>query len=67
MENKNLTAVEWLVEQLPLIQQEGLRDIIEQAKQMEKEQIEKAWDSVNYYQRPRFYCGEQYYNETYRK
>jgi hypothetical protein len=32
------TAVEWLVEQLPLIQQEGLRYVIEQAKQMEKEQ-----------------------------
>lgn len=29
------TAVEWLIEQLPLIQQEGLRDIIEQAKPME--------------------------------
>jgi len=36
---KSVTAVEWLVEQLPLIQQEGLRDVIEQAKAMEKEQI----------------------------
>jgi hypothetical protein len=60
------TAVEWLVEQLPLIQQEGLRYVIEQAKEMEKEQIEDAHEigyinggnhkSVN---------GEQYYNETY--
>jgi hypothetical protein len=33
------TAVEWLEKQLPLIQQEGLRDIIEQAKEMEKQQI----------------------------
>jgi hypothetical protein len=32
------TAVEWLVEQLPLIQQEGLRDVIEEAKVMEKRQ-----------------------------
>lgn len=32
------TAVEWLVEQLPLIQQEGLRFIIEQAKEMEEKQ-----------------------------
>ncbi len=37
------TAVEWLVEQLPLIQQEGLRDIFEEAKEMEKEQIERAY------------------------
>jgi hypothetical protein len=29
------TAVEYLVEQLPLIQQEGLRFIIEEAKEME--------------------------------
>ena len=36
---KKDSAVEWLVEQLPLIQQEGLRDIIEQALEMEKEQI----------------------------
>ena len=33
------TAVEWFIEKLPLIQQEGLRDEIEQAKEMEKEQI----------------------------
>jgi len=33
------TAVEWLVEKLPLIQQEGLRDEIQQAKEMEKENI----------------------------
>lgn len=32
------TAVEWLIEQLPLIQQEGLRFIIEQAKEMEEKQ-----------------------------
>jgi len=37
------TAVEWLVEQLPLIQQEGLRFIIEEAKEMEKEQHLKTW------------------------
>jgi len=53
------TAVEWLVEQLPLIQQEGLRDIIEQAKEMEKEQMESA-----------YLAGEskdkQYYNETFK-
>lgn len=71
MENKNLTAVEWLAEQLPLIQQEGLRDLIEQAKAMEKEQhqetfkqsrlakiFEKDMPSV-------WESWERYYNETY--
>ncbi len=63
---KQLTAVEWLVEQLPLIQQEGLRYVIEQAKQMEKEQIIDAYyqgdaDSDNIH-----VDAEQYYNETFK-
>jgi hypothetical protein len=65
---KQQTAVEWLVEQLPLIQQEGLRDIIEQAKEMEKEQAQHwfkfgmllveghLWKPVDKF--------EQYYNEN---
>jgi len=64
---KQLTAVEWLVEQLPLIQQEGLRYVIEQAKQMEKEQIIDAYyqgdaDSDNIH-----VDAEQYYNETFKQ
>ena len=37
------TAVEFLVNMLPLIQQEGLRDTIDQALEMEKQQIEKMY------------------------
>ena len=33
------TAVEWLVEELPHLEAKLLRKIIEQAKEMEKEQI----------------------------
>jgi hypothetical protein len=60
------TAVEWLVEQLPLIQQEGLRDIIEQAKEIEKEYIINA-----HYQGYRPSIGtteisEHYYNKTFK-
>ncbi len=33
------TAIQYLISQLPLIQQEGLRDIIEQAKAIERQQI----------------------------
>lgn len=45
--NKMVTAVEWLIEQLPLVQREGLRDICEQAKQMEKEQIIQAVNNTS--------------------
>ena len=66
------TAVEWLIEQLPLIQQEGLRDEIEQAKEMEKQQIIDAYgvgnnDGCSYMTdgKTEFKDAEQYYNETY--
>ena len=68
------TAVEYLVEQLPLIQQEGLRFIIEEAKEMEKEQIMEAWDNgfANGFDLgkhddiPTPDDAQQYYNETYK-
>ena len=59
------TAVEWLVEQLPLIQQEGLRDEIEQAKEMEKEQIIDAFDTGRR-KGDWIFDGEKYYEETYK-
>ena len=47
---KKVTAVEWLVEQLnekidfiPMQKWDMIRDIVQQAKAMEKEQIEDAW------------------------
>lgn len=73
------TAVEWLVEQIKSDQnQKALSasewmQVIEQAKQMEKEQISKAWDDGDYayfYSKETsrdFDNGEQYYNETYGK
>jgi hypothetical protein len=65
------TAVEWLVEQLnekidfiPLDKWDMIRDIIQQAKAMEKEQIMNAVDygtsDWGSYKDP-----EKYYNETY--
>jgi hypothetical protein len=64
------TAVEWLVTQLEgeeslVARIVGLKEynqIIKQAKQMEKEQITKAYNSAI-----PFKFGEQYYNETYNK
>ena len=75
------TAVEWLVEQIKSEQnQKALSasewmQVIEQAKQMEKEQIQQCWDTAH--QAGRFegkgiaeenwQTFEQYYNETYGK
>ena len=58
------TAVEWLVNKLPQRMLNYLKEEIEQAKEMEKQQIIDAYDKnkmgrVNY--------GEQYYNEEYNK
>lgn len=60
--SKRQTAVEWLVDEL-LDGKLLMPSLIEEAKQMEKEQIVDAYDKnkmgrVNY--------GEQYYNETFR-
>jgi hypothetical protein len=67
------TAVEWLVEQLiPENQHEGIMDIIEDAKQREKEQIIKAVDrgydeGCKHPEDISLKNAEQYYNETYNK
>lgn len=87
MENKQ-TAVEWLKEQMhdydhsPVSNNEEyviiipvwiFKDKFNTAKQMEKEQIAKAWNDGDYayfYSKETgkdFENGEQYYNETYGK
>lgn len=58
------TAVEWLVEKLMKGElMNSPEELIIQAKQIEKEQIVKAWMATdNELQR---LAAEQYYNETY--
>jgi len=65
------TAVEWLASYIKGITDLNCDEIIEQAKQMEKEQIIEAHGikeshgaegSRNFWQQT---TGEQYYNETY--
>lgn len=72
METKQ-TAVNWLVEKLnqceplysgvqSLEHKQYLDQLVEQAKQMEKEQIIKAYTNGS----PEFFdMAEEYYNETY--
>ena len=72
MENKQ-TAIDWLVKQVKLGDKsfdEFFRGEIEQAKQMEKEQIKDAYnnghtDGINI--KEGLVSGTIYYNETYGK
>lgn len=66
MENKTLTAVEWLLEQ---VNGKGWGDfridipkeIVDQAKEMERDQIIEAWSGGKI----SMMSGENYYRETY--
>ena len=59
------TAVDYLVEQLPLIQQIGLKFIIEEAKEMEKEQKQFMFNCGRQYQLTGEGTFTEVYNETY--
>ena len=64
------TAVEWLFEQLDIVDSSISYEYFKQAKEMEKEQIIDAWntkskiDGVLTYTDNR--TAEQYYNETFK-
>jgi len=65
------TAVEWLIEQWPILESQLPQYLIEQAKEMEKEQIVKAYESPACFTPCDDGCyrektGEQYYNETFK-
>ena len=60
MSNKQQTAVEWFAERIQSDKIFNFEKVLEQAKEMEKEQIEQA------HYAPKYGCfSEQYYNETY--
>jgi len=64
-----MTAVEWLAEELTLPEYgdnpQWVQDAIEQAKEMEKEQIIDAYETELYQYKTEI-SGEQYYNETFK-
>jgi hypothetical protein len=79
MENKQ-TAVEWLVKELnkmidfiPMDKWDKIRDIVQQAKEMEKEQHGKTWDDALAQVEKRTVWAramcdfDEYYEETYKK
>ena len=81
--NKQQTAVEWLAEQMEILhydywaehisideKNQRLKQLKEQAKEMEKERIETAYNKgtvhgIDYPESTLPLTGEQYYNETY--
>ncbi len=60
--NKQQTAVEWL-EQEMLKPNLSMKEILEQAKEMEKQQIRKAYCDGEHYKDTKL--STDYYNETY--
>ena len=61
------TAVEWLVEEMPVIdwQDPYWKIKLQQAKAMEKEQIENAYNDCEW--TGDHEDGEQYYNKTFKQ
>jgi hypothetical protein len=62
------TAVEWLADELTLPEYgdnpQWVLQVIEQAKEMEKEQIKNAW--LNSLTKGDFNSADEYYNQTYK-
>ena len=70
--NKKETAIEWIVSTIndnivyiPMKHWDLIRDIIQQAKEMEKEQITDAYNMGSYDMAEKKYEPEQYYNKKY--
>ena len=64
------TAVKWLIDNLHYLHSTKWDDIVEQAKEMEKQQIIDACnlESSDYRGMPTYNkSGEQYYNETFKQ
>ena len=62
------TAVEWLASNLDIVWEEKTIDLVEQAKEIEKQQIKDAyWASYKEGQYSGDKTAEEYYKETYGK
>ena len=66
------TAVEWLFEQMLDDKLDRRYEILAEAKAMEKEQIEEAWNDGNLLGRNghvilEYTTGKEYYKETYKQ
>ena len=72
MEQVKQTAIDWLIEQWPILQSQLPPQLIEQAKEMEKEQIINAYLKSKRKRTDLLGAlkimdeAEQYYNKTYK-
>jgi hypothetical protein len=68
MKEKELTAVEWLINEIdmqyPDINVKNKEWMIDKAKEMEEEQLKDAWDNGCGYLQEN---SQQYYNETFKQ
>jgi 3-keto-L-gulonate-6-phosphate decarboxylase len=69
---KNQTAISWLLQELaknmnfiPVMHWHSIGELIEQAKEMEKEQIMDAYANNGWNDNDQRADAEQYYNQTY--
>ena len=65
------TAVEWLIQEWPILEAQLPQWLIEQAKEMEKEQMlrfyhEGSFAQMRYFDGKEYIKAEQYYNETFK-
>jgi hypothetical protein len=79
MSNNKQSSVDWLVKELnqkidfiPMNKWDEIKEVIDQAKAMHKEEIEDAWDKGDYCidlpdgtWEQKYKSAEQYYNETF--
>ena len=61
------TAVEWLIEQIYFKQVEVNRELLDQAKEMEKQQIIDACNQIEVIGLDYELAGEKYYNKNFNK
>ena len=64
---KKQTAVEWLIDMIYFTRVEVNRELLDQAIEMEKEQIIDACNQIEVIGLDHELPGEQYYNETFNK
>jgi hypothetical protein len=69
MENKSMTAIEWLEQEFIALQNYGVNELglFAKAKEMEKQQIIDACNQIEIIGLDYDLPGEQYYNETFNK
>jgi hypothetical protein len=62
-----MTAVEWLIDKIYFKQVQVNRELLEQALEMEKQQLIDACNQIEVIGLDHELPGEQYYNDTFKK